>query len=331
MKNKSNITEHNKEMANPETKIHESLQKPERKITDNFIFCCIAAFLLITAGQFLGTVVVFLIAGAFGGISTVSFSLDAEDIVVSSLNPSPLMITLSNYIVFIGIWIITILWLLRKNNRPILKSIGTSEKGNTISMFLLGLLIGFVMNGLCILAGYLHGDIHMYYDSFKPLPLLIIFISVFIQSSAEELVCRGYLYRKLLNRYSPTVAIIVSSLFFSYLHIGNSGIGIIALISLFAVGLLLALIVYYFDSIWCAFAVHTAWNFTQNIIFGLPNSGIVSPFSILKLDTATASNSLFYNVGFGVEGTIFAIVIIVIACVLVTIFGRRKKQRELAM
>ncbi len=32
--------------------------------------------------------------------------------------------------------------------------------------------------------------------------------------------------------------------------------------------------------------VHMAWNYTQNIIFGLPNSGIVSGFSLFKLDAA---------------------------------------------
>ena len=31
------------------------------------------------------------------------------------------------------------------------------------------------------------------------------------------------------------------------------------------------------------FAVHTAWNFTQNILFGLPNSGINVPYSVFKL------------------------------------------------
>ena len=57
-----------------------------------------------------------------------------------------------------------------------------------------------------------------------------------------------------------------------------------------------SLMVYYMDSLWCAFAVHTAWNFTQNILFGLPNSGINVPYSVFKLNAATARDSFAYNI-----------------------------------
>ncbi|MCR4764422.1 MAG: CPBP family intramembrane metalloprotease, partial [Lachnospiraceae bacterium] len=50
---------------------------------------------------------------------------------------------------------------------------------------------------------------------------------------------------------------------------------------------------------------HSAWNFSQNIIFGLPNSGNILGFSIGKLDTSAIGNSFFYNPNFGVEATGF--------------------------
>lgn len=284
-----------------------TVQQPKRRFTDNLIFYCLTAFLLIFVGQILGTVIVFL------------------PIRIWRFEFSSLTITLLNYLLFIGIWITTLLWFCRRPNRPLFRTLGTAESGNTVPMFLLGLLIGAATNGLCILAAWLHGDIFLYYDSFRLLPLLLTFLSVLVQSSAEELVCRAYLYRKLLNRYNPTAAILVSSLFFSLLHITNSGVGVVALLDIFVSGLLFALLVYYFNSIWCAFAAHTAWNYTQNIIFGLPNSGMVVPFSILKLDASTASDSFFYNVGFGVEGTVFAILVEVAACVLVVLWARHRQ------
>ena len=54
--------------------------------------------------------------------------------------------------------------------------------------------------------------------------------------------------------------------------------------------------------------VHTAWNFTQNFLFGLPNSGLVSEASIWGLDAASARDSLVYNVAFGVEGAVPAVI-----------------------
>ena len=98
---------------------------------------------------------------------------------------------------------------------------------------------------------------------------------------------------------------------------------ILSLVNIFLVGILFSLLVYYMDSIWCAFALHTAWNFTQNIIFGLPNSGMTVPYSVFKLDAATAANSFAYDVGFGIEGTIFADIVLLAACIIIYLWGRK--------
>ena len=76
-------------------------------------------------------------------------------------------------------------------------------------------------------------------------------------------------------------------------------------------------------------AAHTAWNYTQNIIFGLPNSGIVSSYSVFKLDAASARDGLFYSTSFGVEGSIGANVIIgaVILIVLIAALVRKRGEK----
>ena len=86
--------------------------------------------------------------------------------------------------------------------------------------------------------------------------------------------------------------------------------------------------VYYMDSLWCAFAVHTAWNFTQNILLGLPSSGINVPYSVYKLNAATARDSFAYNVGFGIEGTAADIVLLA-ACVLLYFWGRKHGKKSM--
>jgi hypothetical protein len=69
-------------------------------------------------------------------------------------------------------------------------------------------------------------------------------------------------------------------------------------------------------------AVHTAWNFTQNFLFGLPNSGIVSESSFLHLEAA--KDSLFYDVVFGIEGTLSSVIVIAVFGAAVVYFGRKK-------
>jgi hypothetical protein len=70
-----------------------------------------------------------------------------------------------------------------------------------------------------------------------------------------------------------------------------------------------------------AMAAHAGWNFTQSILAGLPNSGNVVPYSVFSLDAASARDSFFYNVAFGVEGTVPAIAIQVVVLIALVAIG----------
>lgn len=232
------------------------------------------------------------------------------------------------YANFIGIWIVIFLWCLLPSNRPLFGAFFNKCKGNTLKFFGLGLLIGFVTNGFCILLAALHKDIYLYFSGANFFALLGIFIAVCIQSSAEELLCRGFLYQRLRRGYRhPAVAIIVNALFFGVLHLANPGVSPLAIVSIVVVGICYSVMVYYCDSLWMPMAAHTAWNYTQSIIFGLPNSGLVSKFSLFKLDASTATNSLFYSVDFGVEETIIAVSVNIICTILVVAWGIKNKKK----
>ena len=108
----------------------------------------------------------------------------------------------------------------------------------------------------------------------------------------------------------------------------NPGFTAIAGSQIFLVGFVFSLLVYYYDSIWAAFWFHTAWNYTQNIVFGLPNSGIVSEYSIFKLEAASARNGLFYNVNFGVEGSIGSSLVLAVVIIIILVINRKKPEKK---
>ncbi|WP_197027045.1 CPBP family intramembrane glutamic endopeptidase [Butyrivibrio sp. MC2021] len=277
---------------------------------DIIIFPFLAAYLILEFGGLLGYIPFMIFAG-------------------DPTKYTGLFNTLSMYLSFAGIWIVALLWFLLKTNRPIYKAIGPKVKGNTLAMFGIGLLAGGGLNGLCALGAWLHKDIYLYFDSFRPVWLILIFIAVLIQSSAEELICRGFIYQRLRRSFkNPWVAIVGNSIFFGLIHLGNKGVTWLAILDICLSGLLFSFMVYYYDSIWCAFAAHTAWNYMQNIVLGLPNSGSVASFSIFRLDASTALDSFFYNVAFGVEGTVFSVLVLIIACAVTFYFGNKKKERD---
>ena len=265
------------------------------------IWTCILAYILILAGQLIGELAV-LVSGAYS---------------------SDLGTTAGLYFSFAGIWLVLFLNALIKKNRPLFKAYGTGCKGNNVINLLIGLLIGIGMNGALILMAWMHGDIRMYFDKFEPIPFIILFIAVFVQSAAEEMICRGFIYQRVLRTYKGKfwLAVLINSVFFGMIHLGNNGISVMAIVDLVVTGLLFSAMVYYFDSLWMAMAAHAGWNFTQSILAGLPNSGNVVPYSVFSLDAASARDSFFYNVAFGVEGTVPAIAIQVVVLIALVAIG----------
>ena len=199
-----------------------------------------------------------------------------------------------------------------------------------MKMALWGLLIGLCLNALCVGIAVFHGDIQLSFSSFPVLKLLIVFLSVFVQSGGEELLCRGVLYQRLRKGYrNPWVAILVNPIVFVLMHMLLPGITVWAVLSIYLVGVMFSLMVYYLDSLWMAMAAHAAWNFTQNFIFGLPNSGTVYDFSIFKLNSATARTSLCYNVEFGVEGSLTAVLAFAFVSAILLYLGKKKNLKSL--
>ncbi len=253
-------------------------------------------------------------------------SIPISEFVKSTLL-SPLAESAILYFAFIPWWIVIFLFCFAvyKYNF-VLNSFYKGMRGNTLKMFARGIGIGFFLNSVCALGALLHRDIYLYFDSFKLFSLIIMFVSIFIQAAAEELLYRGWLYQALRLGYrSPWVAVVVNPIPFALGHRGNFGITPLALFNIWLCGVFFSLMVYYFDSLWAAMGIHTAWNFTQNVLFGLPNSGIVLSFSLLKLNAAKATDSFFFNTAFGIEGTGMATVVLSIACIVVILLGRKRK------
>ena len=292
------------------------ITRPCRKITDNIIIATVLSLVIMVLGSILSGIMLNLT-----GFRT---------FLSNYLQNGNLEMFLSSYLEFIGIWIAVLLFTaVPKSNRPMLKSFWYNRNGNNLKGILAGILLGFGTNSFCVLMSWLSGNIKFSYYGFEPVILLMFIAAIFIQSGAEELMDRYYLYEKLRRRYaSPLVAILINSLVFMLLHIPNPGFTAKAGSQIFLIGVIFSLLVYYYDSLWAAIWFHTTWNFTQNIIFGLPNSGIVSEYSIFKLEAVTAQSGLFYDVKFGVEGSIGSSLVLMVILIAIILMNRNKPERS---
>ena len=238
--------------------------------------------------------------------------------------------TLMSYMSFMTMWVAVIFAVVVfKKNHYIIKAIVKNESGNNATYLAIGFGIGFLLNVACAVIAVLHGDFSLEFVKFNFFPVIMLFIAVFIQSSAEEVLCRGFMYQKILKKtQKPWLGIMVNSIFFAMLHLFNDGMSLLGFYDMVITAVFFSLIVYYFDSLWMAMGVHTTWNFTQSILLGLPNSGESFPYSIFALDGSSVNGSFAYDVTFGLEGTPLSAIIMTICC-LVLIVGNRVKTVKL--
>ena len=240
-------------------------------------------------------------------------------------------IYLGTIVPFIGILVYTGV---TKRNRFVFRSFLPGYQRNGMKTLLQGLLVGFIMNFGCIVCALVHGDIKLYYDfALSQIPLMLFaLVCVFIQSTSEELWCRGFIYERVTVRYPLWVAIIVNGLFFAALHLGNPGAGVLPIADIAVCGLAFSVAKWYTKSIWFPMGIHTAWNFTQNFLFGLPNSGLVSETSVFTLDAASAKSNLIYDAAFGVEGAIPAVAAdAILGIICLALAAKNGRLRELGM
>ena len=286
--------------------------RPSSKKTDIFILAALLSIVLLFIGDIVGELLDLVIP--YGKI-------------IALMSPNEEIAPFATiYTPFLGVWIVFFLFCIVKYNRPMIGKLTLNKRA--LKGALIGAVIGFSFNGICILGAALSGDIKLSLNEINPGLIIFFIIIVCIQSGAEEITERVYLYQKLRRRYkSPLVAILGNALIFAAFHAFNPGVTLFSLFSIFVVGLFYSVLVYYYDCVWVAIMVHTMWNFTQNILFGLPNSGIVSQYSVFKLDAASARDGFFYSVAFGVEGSYAAVLVDIIGIVAVIMLGRGKGEK----
>lgn len=136
--------------------------------------------------------------------------------------------------------------------------------------------------------------------------IILIGIAWIIQGAAEEILVRGYMFQSISAKYGLYKGVLISSIVFALLHLGNNGITSLSLINILMCGLMLILLVLKDENLWGACGFHTAWNLFQGNIFGMNVSGNGLDASLF---TTTITQPSIWNGGqFGIEGSLLTTV-----------------------
>lgn len=262
----------------------------------------------------------------FAGYSLDNLTADLSGI---PAGPANFSITLYLLLSFFPIYFLIWAWLLLFERRH-LWTLGFQWRGAAWK-YLRGFLIGILLIVLSVVAAAVTGFEFntLLTRTGDPAGMLlglagvaIILVGWIVQGAAEEVLTRGFLLPIFGVRYGLPVAILVSSAFFSALHLFNDHLSWIALLNLALFGVFACLYALREGGLWGICALHSSWNWAQGNLFGLPVSGTNSGSSLFSL-TLTGPD-WWAGGAFGPEGGFAVSLILLIGCI-VLLLPRRNQ------
>lgn len=232
------------------------------------------------------------------------------------------------YSLFLLIILNVFLWIKFYEKRPF-HTIGFTKE-NALKKYLVGFATGMVMNISVIATLAIVGCIEFTSESIAVTGInaiggvLVFLLGYIIQGASEEILTRGWIFQVIGSRYKPWLGVLIASILFSIMHLGNDGVNIFAAINIFLIAILLSLFVMKDSSIWGACGLHSAWNWTLGNVFGLSVSGTGEKTSLIDLNTS--GNELLSGGEFGVEGSIILTLLLVGLISAISIFLLRNRK-----
>jgi len=149
-----------------------------------------------------------------------------------------------------------------------------------------------------------------------------------VAAAAEELLMRGYAFQVLVEGTGVWPAVIITSVLFALIHLGNPNIDAIALVNVGLAGVILAGVYLRTRSLWVAIGLHWAWNWVMAGWFDLPVSGI--DFDVPGYDTVELGPDTFTGGVFGPEAGIVLTFVAMLLIVWIYNTPRLKKSPRMA-
>lgn len=231
----------------------------------------------------------------------------------------PITIIIQNILLVSGsfiVWKIFEKKSIREMGIPNIKS-GYKELGG-------GLILGAITISIVAIFLLLIGSVKLVNPITSPritIDLLIGIVAFIAVGFGEEIFGRAYCMSVLKQTRNKWIILIVSSIIFAAMHLGNSAIGIIPLINLFLIGIAFGYMFMKSSNIWMPIGFHISWNYFQGYIWGFEVSGNVVD-GMYKIQTV--NDSILNGGAFGAEGGLVVTVITILIIYFVSIYYKDK-------
>lgn len=221
--------------------------------------------------------------------------------------------------------IFTVIIFVEKTDKNTIKDLGFTKNIIDVfkGVFLAGISLFIIVTVLVLLKQVSFIGINKNAD----IKLMCLFFGGFlIQSTAEEILCRGFLFQRLNEKFSINLSILFSFMAFGIPHFPelfkeNILIGIVGIFNLLLVTYVFSFLMIRYKNIYPSIGFHSIWNFILFSIIGLNLSGTDNYYSLLSFST---KNNFINGGNYGIEASIICTIILL----LITIVLKQKINKQ---
>lgn len=163
--------------------------------------------------------------------------------------------------------------------------------------------------------------------SVRGLALLLLFF--LMVALFEEIALRGFVLGRLLdggvNRW---VALLLSSLLFSLIHLFNPGFTFLPFLNIWLAGVFMGASYIYTRNLCFPVALHWFWNWVQGAVLGYQVSGITIDYSLLQI--RLSGQTLLNGGSFGFEGSLVCTLVLAVGTALI-LWKHRPEEGSLTL
>lgn len=234
----------------------------------------------------------------------------------SSEGESPSLFLLIQNQVLMLVSVCVSAWLVLKYRNLPFSRLGLSWAGCGKSLLygaLLVILLYAVGFGLSLLLGV----VEVTNVIFSPTSLLLNLLFFFLVAVSEELLGRGFILGRMLDGgIHKYVALFISAMLFSLMHLFNPNFALVPFLNILLAGIFLGASYIYTRNLSFPIALHWFWNWIQGPVLGYKVSG--NEFSSESLLVLHLSEENLINGGtFGFEGSILCSFLLILGTILI--------------
>ncbi|MEP6945243.1 MAG: type II CAAX endopeptidase family protein [Acidobacteriota bacterium] len=214
------------------------------------------------------------------------------------------------------------------------RALGASLTKRWLSHFLLGCIAGAATLSFGVAIAAAFGGLKFNYDADAGTTAIVTslamsFLVFAVAAAFEEALFRGYVLQTFSRAGLAWLAILLTSIFFGAVHLGNPGATVFSTINTILAGIWFSIAYLKTRDLWFVWGMHLMWNWMQGSFFGIEVSGLTSISTSPFLKEIDKGPAWLTGTTYGIEAGIVSTIALILSTLVIHFLPIARPDHEM--